>query len=410
MSTVQPRLTEHDARNADSSGSLPLAGFRIVEFGQYIAVPGAAQVLLDQGATVVKVEPPGGEACRNLAGLGPAMFNAYNRGKRMVELDLAAEADRPRALALVSDADVVLSNLKPGALERYGLSPREIHRRNPSAVILTLSGFGEEGHLSRRPGLDIAAQAESGIMWVTGSAGDEPQRVGFTVVDAASAMAAAQAVTAALLQRSRTGRGTHIRISLWDVALHLQAAGWMDWLLTGDEPVRKGNGQPSAAPAADVVRVRDGYVVISAYMPRPWQALCDAIDRPDIAADPRFATSTDRARHRPALHAALAAALAELDREEVVNRLSSVGVVVGSIRDYPDAFRARTSSPGSVFLKAPGDGPVTHLVGSPFMWDGVAPHPHPPRPLGADTALLDLDPSELWREAAAPLVTKKEES
>jgi crotonobetainyl-CoA:carnitine CoA-transferase CaiB-like acyl-CoA transferase len=386
-----------------------LTGFRVVEFGQYIAVPGASQVLCDQGATVIKVEPPGGEACRQLAGYGPAMFNAYNRGKRMMEIDLASEQGRDRARRLVTGADVVLSNMKPGALERYGLSAEEIHELNPSAVLLTLNGFGESEAMRTRPGLDIAAQAESGIMWVTGAGDGEPQRVGFTVVDAAAASAAAQAVTAALLQRTRTGAGTHIRLSLWDVALHLQAANWMDWFLAGREPVRKGNGQPNAAPAADVLRVRDGYVVISAYMPHQWRALCTAVGRPEMADDPRYATSPDRVVHRAAWRAELGEALSTRSREDVVQLLSPVGVVVGSIRDYPDAFAARTGEPGSVFIAAPAVGGPTHYVGSPLDWSGTEPVPEGPRPLGADNHLLDLPSTDLWNQAGAPLTNPKDE-
>lgn len=398
---IAPATDARAVPTENARSVLPLSGYRVVEFGQYIAVPGAAQILADQGATVIKVEPPGGEACRNLAGLGPAMFHAYNRGKSMVELNLAEVSGQERSRELIAGADVVLSNMKPGALERYGLSAQTMCESNPALIVLTLTGFGETGPMRMRPGLDIAAQAESGIMWVTGTPGGEPQRVGFTVVDAAAATAAAQAVTSALLQRERTGEGGHIRLSLWDVALHLQATNWMDWFLTGDEPVRKGNGQPNAAPAADVIQVQDGYVVVSAYMPHQWRSLCTAIGRLDMVDDPRFASSTDRVTHRAALHAELSRALAARSRDEVVDLLGSAGVVVGSIRDYPDAFHARAGLPGALFLQGSAGTEPMRYVGTPLDWTGAAPIARKPRPLGADNALLDLSSAELWRRASA---------
>ncbi|GAB3311895.1 CoA transferase [Epidermidibacterium keratini] len=385
-----------------STGALrdgPLAGFRVVEFGQYIAVPGAAQILADQGATVIKVEPPGGEAARHLAGLGPAMLNAYNRGKRMVELDLTSDSGQCAALELVRDADVVLSNMKPGALERYGLAVAVIREHNPSAVVVTVTGFGEDGAMRTRPGLDIAAQAESGIMWVTGAADGEPQRVGFTVVDSAAATTVAQAATSALLQRVRTGAGSHIRVSLWDVALHLQATNWMDWFLTGQPQVRSGNGQPSAAPAADVIEVRDGYIVLSAYMPHQWLALCTAIDRLDLLKDDRFSDSATRATNRAALQRELAAAFASRTRDAVVEQLTAAGVVVGAIRDYPDAFAARTSLRGAVFVEAAPGGPAQQYVGTPLDWIGATPVSDPPRAAGADNDLVGLSADEVWARA-----------
>ena len=392
--------TEYRAQTGTTNLTLPLTGYRVVELGQYIAIPGAAQILVDQGATVIKVEPPGGESCRRLPGMGEAMFSAYNRGKRMVELDIAEAEGNGQLLDLLRDADVVLSNIKPGALDRYGLSVARMQEVNPKLIVLTLTGFGDTGEMSRRPGLDIAAQAESGIMWVTGAGDGEPQRVGFPVVDSVSATTAAQAATAALLHRERTGAGTHIRLSLWDVAIHLQATNWMDWFLTGSEPVRKGNGQPTAAPAADVIEVQDGYVVVSAYMPHQWSALCNALERPDLIDDSRYRTSTDRVVHRDALHADLAAALVHLSQTETVERLSAAGVVAGSVRDYPGAYRARMEVGGSLFVDGMFEGRQMPYIGTPLEWEGAAPVSAQPRALGADNDLLQLPAHEMWYAAA----------
>lgn len=377
------RTGQHQDR-PDHTG--PLSGITVIEIGQYIAVPAAAQLLRDQGATVYKVEPPGGEACRNLPGFGESMFAAYNRGKHMLELDLRSDEAKASLLALVDDADVVISNLRPGALGRLGLDPNTLRQRNPALITVTLTGFGEAGQTATRPGLDIAAQAESGMMWLTGEADGDPQRVGFMVVDAATGVAIAQACSTALVHRFRTGEGADIHVSLWDVALYLQAATWMSWFQTGRAPERKGNGQPEAAPAADVIRTRTGHVVLSAYTQQAWGSLCDFLDRPDLVGDARFASSQLRATHRDALLAELDLELGRFEREDLIAQLTRRGVVIGAVRDYPSAFAARMAVDEELFI--PVSGSETRFVGPPIRWDGVVGIAEHPRPLGADNSRL----------------------
>ena len=384
----------------------PMAGITVVEFGQYIAVPGAAQLLSDQGADVIKVEAPGGEGARQAAGYGAAMFASYNRGKRMVTLDLRTEEGRRTALALALRADVVMSNARPGAMERAGLSSAQLLAQRSDLVCLTLTGFGEQGAMRSRPGLDIAAQAESGQMWVTGEAGREPQRVGFPVVDAAATYAIAQAVTAALLERTRNGSGADIRLSLWDVAIHMQASNWMDFALTGTPPVRKGNGQPSVAPAADVIEVADGHIVLSAYVDAHWRALCTLLEIEHLTEDPRLATPQVRVVNREYMTSVLGDALRHLDRQECVELLGGGGIVVGAIRSYPEVRELRGDAQGSPFLQSDRDaadaGAAPWYIGPPVTWGSMSPDPRPPRALGADTdaVLADLatptrpDPSD----------------
>ncbi|MDT0275929.1 CaiB/BaiF CoA transferase family protein [Blastococcus goldschmidtiae] len=376
-----------------------MAGVKVVEFGQYIAVPGAAQLLADQGAHVIKVEPPSGEAARGVPGYGAAMFAANNRGKRMVSLDLRSEEGRRAAQALALASDVVMSNARPGAMARAGLSSDLLLARRPDLVCLTLTGFGEEGPMRTRPGLDIAAQAESGQMWITGEAEGEPQRVGFPVVDAAASYAAAQAVTAALFERSRSGSGADIRLSLWDVAIHLQASSWMDYALTGQPPIRKGNGQPGVAPAADVIEVADGYIVISAYVDAHWRTLCKLLDIEHLADDPRLVDAQVRVVHRPYMAEVLSQALRHLTREDCIELLGGGGIVVGAIRTYPEVRQLRGDGPGSPFLPtdavaASAGAPPWH-VGPPVTWGAMSPDRRPPRAQGADTdsVLAELAPS-----------------
>lgn len=373
----------------------PLSGVTVIEFGQYIAVPGAAQLLADQGADVIKVEAPGGEGARQAAGYGAAMFASYNRGKRMVTLDLRSEQGRRDALALASTADVVMSNARPGAMRRAGLDADQLRAHRDDLICLTLSGFGEHGTMAARPGLDIAAQAESGQMWVTGEVGREPQRVGFPVVDAAATYAIAQAVTAALLQRTQNGSGADIRLSLWDVAIHMQASNWMDYALTGKPPMRKGNGQPGVAPAADVVEVADGHIVISAYIEPHWRTLCSLLGIEHVADDPRLATPQIRVVNREYLHSVLGDALRHLTRQECVELLGGGGIVVGAIRTYPEVREVRGDAVGSPFLRADANaavpGAAPWYVGPPITWGAMSPDRRPPRALGADTEAVLAD-------------------
>jgi len=365
----------------------PLAGTTIVEFGQYIAVPGAAQMLADQGADVIKVEAPRGEAARHVPGYGPAMIASYNRGKRMVALDLRTDEGQRDARALALSADVVMSNARPGVMERLGLSPEDLMAERSDLVCLSLTGFGAEGPLRNRPGLDIAAQAESGQMWVTGEADGPPQRVGFPLVDAATSYVIAQAITAALLDRFRTGSGADIKISLWDVAIHMQASNWMEYSLTGQAPVRKGNGHPSAAPAAEVIEVADGHIVLSAYADAHWRTLCTLLEVEHLLDDPRMATSDGRVAHRPEMTTVLSAALRHRTRAECVALLAGGGIVIGAILEYPEVRDVRGDGPGSPFLRADPreDGVAPWYIGPPVTWGAMAPDSRPPRPVGADT-------------------------
>ena len=191
-----------------SAQTPPLQGIRVVEFGQYIAVPAAAQMLCDLGADVIKIESEGGDAARHVGwtrdDFGP-MFSAYNRGKRSVVLDLRSEGGRRNAEALACSADVVLQNARPGTMDRQGLGAESLMASSPRLVYGQVSGFGQSGPASLRPGFDIAAQAESGMMSLNGDADRDPTRVGFTVVDILAAQVLANGVLAALLRRSLSG-------------------------------------------------------------------------------------------------------------------------------------------------------------------------------------------------------------
>lgn len=313
---------------------LPLAGIRVLDFTQYIAGPGATSVLADLGADVVKVEPLLGEATRHLGSFGSGMFHAYNRGKRSVALALSTDEGRRIAGDLIAEADVLVQNLRPGAMARMGLGADRMRERNPGLVYVSISGFGSSPSAVRRAGLDIAAQAESGIMAITGEADGEPQRVGFPVVDVATAQAAAQAILAALFHRERGGPPADIELSLLEAAVNIQAPNLVEYFSTGKVPLRSGNGQPTSAPAADLIRTCDGHVVLSAYTTPHWTKLCHLIGRPELADDPRLATIPDRVANRAFLHEVLDRAFESMTADACVAWLADNGLVAGAVRTY----------------------------------------------------------------------------
>ncbi len=347
------------------SGPAPLEGIRVVEFGHYIAAPAATQVLRDLGAEVVKVEPPAGDQARSIGAYGDGIVLAYNRGKRSERLDLRSGEGRTRALALVRDADVVVQNLRAGAMQRLGLGVADLLAVRPDLVHLSVTGFPQAGPSADRAGLDIAAQAESGIMGITGTADGDPQRVGFPIADVGASYAVVQAVLAGLFRRERTGLGCVGEVSLLEAAVHMQAAMWGEWHASGQEPRRKGNGQATVAPAADVVATRDGQVVLSAYTADHFERLCDFLGKPWLVTDPRFADNPARVRHRAALLAEVSEVLGLLTTQECVTRLGDLGLVVAAVRTYADVAASPDLEASGLMVR--GTGPA----GDPFVVPGL---------------------------------------
>jgi crotonobetainyl-CoA:carnitine CoA-transferase CaiB-like acyl-CoA transferase len=381
-----PAFPNHDARSA----AQPLAGVRVLDFGQYIAGPGAAMVLAELGASVTKVEPLGGDQARHIGRYGESMIRAYNRGKRSIALDLKAGAAREVAWRLVARSDVVIQNLRPGVMARFGLGPAEVRARHPRIVYLSISGFGSSGPSRDRPGYDIAAQAESGLMSVTGEPDRMPQKVGVPIVDAAAAHLGAQAVLAALFGRERTGVGETLECSLLETALHLQAATWCEYLGGAPEPTRIGDGQPHNAPAAEVVATRDGHIVLSAYAQDHWQRFCRVMGREELADDPRFCSNEQRVAHRPELREVLKECLSGYSSEECVALLSRNQIVAGAVRNYREVLAsADVTASGIVVDAATPGGQHYRALGLPYTL-GDAPRPAPPAApeCGADGAAL----------------------
>lgn len=361
-----------------SDDNRPLAGVRVVEFGQFIAGPGATQILSDLGAEVIKIESLNGDNGRRFGvsaetGNRSGMFIAYNRGKKSLAVDLRNTEGAAIARKLALQADVVVQNTRVGVMESIGLDAATLRAEKPGLIYASISGFGSEGPSRMRPGLDIAAQAESGMMSLTGEPGGAPLKTGFAVVDAATATSAANAILAALFRCARTGRGETIETSLLSVAIGLQAQIWGEYACSNRLPVRAGNAQPRVAPAADLIQVKDGYIVISAYLQDHWLRLCRALGLSEMATDPRFATSNDRVRNRPEMIAILQSALGGHQGEEARALLERFGVVCGVVRDYRQVRHSPDVEATRIFKPVmDGQGGELAVPGLPFNFSDAA--------------------------------------
>ena len=370
-----------------SVAAAPLKNVRVIDMGQYIAGPGAAMVLAELGAEVIKIEPLRGDQARHIGRYGESMIRTYSRGKQSIALDLKSDAGREIAWRLIEGCDVLIQNLRPGAAEGLGLGPSVVRARFPRLIYLSISGFGDLGPSHDRPGYDIAAQAESGLMSITGEPDRLPQKVGAPIIDAAAAHLGAQAVLAALYGRVQSGVGETLHTSLLEVAMHLQATSWCDYLGGGPEPMRIGDGQPNNAPAAEVVPTRDGHIVLSAYADDHWVRFCRAVGREALATDPRFSSNALRVRHRAELRSILRECLSSFTSEECVALLSRHQIVAGFVRSYRQVLQSADVQASGIMVDAMcADGQAYPSLALPYRlgdWPRATPRAAPA--CGADT-------------------------
>ena len=317
----------------------PLHGYRVLELAHLIAGPVAGLYLADLGADVIKVESPdGGDAARTVyAGPGgdSPVFLAVNRNKRSLALDLRRPEGHAVFLRLVERADVVIEAYRGGTAERLGIDYARLASRNPRLIYCSLSAFGPTGPWRDKPGLDMLVQALGGLMAVTGEPGGGPVLTGAPVVDTIGALLAGQGILTALLHRERTGEGQRVDVSLLDGLLLAHTARLSVFLATGEEPGRLGSAHPHMAPF-QAFRCRDGWIYVAVWVERLWRPFCEAIGRPDLAADPRFATGAERVRHRDVLASALAEVFAAATVEEWLTRLQARDVLCAPVNRYRD--------------------------------------------------------------------------
>lgn len=319
----------------------PLSGVRVLDCTQMLAGPFTTQLLADLGADVLKVERPEvGDLTRSIdPELGESGMTSYfaslNRGKRSVELDLGSETGAAAFLALVETTDVVIENYRPGTMSRWGLGYETLEEYNDDVIYCSISGF-LPGPYRDLAAFDMVAQALGGSMSITGETEGPPVRSGLPIGDLSASMYAAVCITTALFARPERG-GCHIEVPLFEslVALLSERAGWS--FATGEPYPRMGTAHPTLEPYR-VVETADGPLALAVASDGTYDQLCNALDRPDLATDERFATNAARVEHREALTAELESIFAERGVEEWFSLLRAEGVPAAPVRDTTEVF------------------------------------------------------------------------
>lgn len=365
-----------------SGQGLPLEGVRVLDLSRVLAGPWCTQALADLGAEVVKVEHPArGDDTRDWGlttrDANTTYFDSVNRNKRSLGLDLATEAGAEVARALAARSDVLIENFKHGGAERLGLGYARLSAENPRLIYGSVSGYGD-GPEAERPGYDLVVQGEAGLMAMNGRAEEPPLKFGVAVVDLFTGQFLAQAVLAALYERSRTGRGRHVALSLYDGGLSLTAYVGLAALALGHDPARVGNEHPAIVPYG-VYEAQDGPLVVTVGNNAQYRRFCAAIGRPDLAEAPDHATNLGRSRDRARLGPEIAAALRRQPRAALIARLKAVGVPCGEVLGLHAALTSQRSREAGMLA----DGPV---LAPPYRIDGRRPPVRcPPPALGADS-------------------------
>jgi itaconate CoA-transferase len=333
---------------------LPLEGLTVIAVEQAVAAPFCSSRLADAGAHVIKVERPEGDFARayDAAVKGQSSYFLWlNRGKDSVVIDLATREGRASLEALISGADVLIQNLKPGSMDKLGFARERLRREYPKLICCTISGYGDDGPYAERKAYDMLIQAESGLASITGGP-EGPSRVGISVVDIATGATAHAAILEALFARSRSGKGADIRISMFDVM-----ADWLSVPLlnseAGNPPQRMALAHPSIAPYG-AFRSREGKdILISIQSEREWKKLCaDVLGQPDLPSDPRFSNMVERVRNRPLTDKTVGDIFASLTRDELLTRLSDADIAFAEVNTmadlavHPHLRRIEVDTPG----------------------------------------------------------------
>ena len=336
----------------------PLRGTRVLDLSRVLAGPYAGLMLADLGAEVIKVEnPKHGDDSRTFSlpsHEGHAVyFLTVNRNKKSVALDLKAPDGKAAFLKLVANADVVIENYRTGVMERLGLDYETLKAHRPGIIVCSISGYGRDGPNPEVPGYDPVAQAESGLMAMTGDPNGEPTRIGISLVDMVTGLYAANAITAALHNRETSGEGRFIELSLFETGLNMLVNFGAQYLLTGTEPTRVGNTNQVAQPAG-VFEAADGPIMLTIGNDAQYARLCDELGEPSLAADPRFLTNEDRVANTAIIREIFGAFFKQRPRNEWIDRFRKAGVPCGVVATVAEAL-------DSDLTKALGTiKPVTH--------------------------------------------------
>lgn len=385
--------------------SHPLEGVRILELGQIIAGTYGSQVLSDMGAEVIKVEAPEGDLGRNPS-VAPyrgvsGLFLTFNRNKKSIVINLKSDAGRDIFYELVKVSDVVIDNFRPGVLERLQIDYPTLSRINPRIIQCSVTGFGTAGAYKDYPALDIIIQAISGHMAITGEQGRPPVRVGIPLADLSGGIFSCKGILAALYARERTGQGRRVELSMFDSMLNLLSYMGTMWLTNGELPQPPGSAHDYTVPW-QAFKARDGYVVVATRQEVFWRKLCDVLEEPGLAEDPRFATNALRVENRAVLVPHLERIFVTRTIADWLERLRAAQVPAAPVNNLDGAFAEPPVAEREMIVEYdhPDVGKV-RLPGNPIKMSGVSGTISNPAPrLGEHTEavlgqLLSLSPDEI---------------
>jgi crotonobetainyl-CoA:carnitine CoA-transferase CaiB-like acyl-CoA transferase len=378
----------------------PLAGLRVLELARILAGPWAGQLLADLGADVIKVERTGtGDDTRawgppfvpaaDGGNLSAAYFHCANRGKRSIEADFTTPEGRRIVKKLVAQSDVLIENFKVGGLKKFGLDYESLATEFPRLIYCSVTGFGQTGPSASRAGYDLMAQGIGGIMGMTGAPDGPPMRVGVPVADVFSGVYSTVGILAAVARREKTGKGGYVDCALVDSTVGTLAFQSLNYLVSGQIPVRIGNAHPNLVPYQEFP-VADGRVIIATGNDAQFFKLCGILGDPELAAVPAYKDNKGRLAHRAELVGKLCALTSRLKREEILDKLEAAGIPAGPINDLQQVF----SDPQVIHrgmkldLKNPAaKGGTSPGIRTPIVLDGTPMASELPAPrLGEHTA------------------------
>ncbi|MBO9435881.1 CoA transferase [Ruegeria sp. R13_0] len=381
---------------AESNG--PLKGVKVLDLSRILAGPTCTQLLGDLGASVIKIENPstGGDDTRqwgppyvedeagNRSDLS-AYFMSANRNKKSVAIDIATPEGQAEIKRLASHADILIENFKPGGLAKYGLDYNSLSQDLPGLVYCSISGYGQTGPNSSKPGYDLMAQGYGGIMSLTGDPEGAPMKVGVGIADVMCGMYATVGILAALRHRDLTGEGQQIDLALVDAQISWLINEGTNYLTSGQAPQRRGNGHPNIVPY-EVYETADGHVILAVGNDSQFRRFCEFIGHTDLADDDRFATNPARLEHRDALNAILRPAMKQHPTTTVISELEALKVPVGPVQTVDQVFDTDQVAARQMKIAMQAQPGEVNLIGNPLNLSRTpVTYRHAPPVFGADT-------------------------
>ena len=384
----------------------PLSGVKVLDLTRIVSGPFATMLLGDLGAEIIKIEEPvSGDESRTY---GPpfvngesAYFLSINRNKKSCAINLKT----PEGIALIRElalkSDVLIENFRPGTLKKFGLSYEELKKQNPGLIYCAITGFGQTGPDSHRPGYDLIIQGESGVMDITGDPDGPPTKVGTSIADLLTGQYASQGVLAALVERSRTGEGRRVEVAMYDCLASLLTFNAGGYFATGNTPKRKGNSHPSIVPY-ETFETLDGWINIGVANDKFWNSFCKIIDRLDLQNNPKFAMASDRVKNRLELLPTIREIIKGNKKSHWIDLLEKAGIPSGMIKNVGEVCDSEQLISRGMILNMPHPtAGIVKNIDSPLRFDDRNDEVHVAPPiLGQHTHeilsnVLKISPDEI---------------